>query len=273
MPRFFITGKYIVSPGSITITGEDVNHIKNVLRCKKGEILVLCDGNGIDFRVCIDSIEKGQVVTKILDASRNTREPPLETTLFQGIPKSDKMEYVIQKAVELGVKRIVPVITERTVFKANRNESLEKKKARWQRISLEAAKQCDRGIIPEIEEPVIFKEILKHFGGFEFVLVPYEEERQRTIKSFIEDINIKAAETGRINIKSFEGTESEGTERASIKRAGILIGPEGGFSEEEAGLAAKAGGVLVTLGPRILRTETAGLAVLAILMYELGDMG
>ncbi len=136
MSRFFITCKDIVTPGSITITGDGVNHIKNVLRHKKGDILVLCDGNGTDYRVSIESLEKGQVVTRIMDVSRNTMEPPVEVTLFQGIPKSDKMDYIIQKTVELGIKRIVPVITERTVFRPVRKDVMEKKKERWQRISL-----------------------------------------------------------------------------------------------------------------------------------------
>ena len=252
MSRFFITDKDNVSPGNITIAGEEVNHIKNVLRCKKGDILVLCDGNGTDFKVRIDSIKQGQIVTTVVDVSKNFMEPPIDITLFQGIPKGDKMEFIIQKTVELGVKKIVPVVTERTVLKLDCKEDREKKRTRWQKISLEAAKQCDRGIVPEIEVPISFKESLKYFDSFDFTLVPYENEEHKTIKSFIKEIK-----SGKINIKT----------------AGLFIGPEGGFSEEEVNLAVKSGGTLVTLGPRILRTETAGLVVLAILMYELGDMG
>ncbi|NSW91315.1 MAG: 16S rRNA (uracil(1498)-N(3))-methyltransferase [Firmicutes bacterium] len=180
MSRFFITDKNNIFSDSIIITGEDVNHIKNVLRCHVGDPLVLCDGNGTDFQVRIDSFRQGQITTKIVSISKNRTEPPFDIVLFQGIPKGDKMDYIVQKGVELGVKRIIPIMTERTVLKFNSEEDKKKKKTRWQKISLEAAKQCNRGVVPEIEVPIHFKESLEYLNNFDFTLIPYEKEKDRT---------------------------------------------------------------------------------------------
>lgn len=251
MSRFFVSNENIFED-SIIITGEDVNHIKNVLRYRIGDILVLSDGKGTDFQARIDRFEKGQIITKVGNISRSKTEPPLDIVLFQGIPKADKMDFIIQKNIEIGVKRIVPVVTERTVLRFNGEKDKIKKASRWQKIALEAAKQCNRGVIPKVDIPTSFKDTIKLAGDLDFILVPYEKEEHLTIKAFMD------------NIKS---------SKISIKKIGVFIGPEGGFSENEIADAINFGGDIVTLGPRILRTETAGLVVLAILMYELGDMG
>lgn len=248
MSKFFIDKNAINNElKSITITGEDVNHIKNVLRAVPGDIIVLCDQNGNDYFTSISIIEKEKIIANITDIVPNNTEPPVDITLFQGIPKSDKMDFIIQKCVELGVTKIVPVITERTIVKFNGTKDIESKTTRWQRICLEAAKQCNRGIVPFVEKPVKLYQSLETSGDYALNIIPYEKESSTGLKSLIQ---------------------------SSIKgKISIFIGPEGGFSEDEIKYALNKGVRPVTLGPRILRTETAGLAVLSMLMYQLGDMG
>ncbi len=251
MSRFFISDEDVFED-SIVIKGEDVNHIKNVLRCRVGDMLILSNGKGIDFQVRIDELQQEQIITKIENISKSKTEPPLDIILFQGIPKGDKMDFIIQKSVELGVKRIIPVITERTILRFNSEKDKAKKTLRWQKIALEAAKQCNRGIIPQVDIPMNFKDTMKLFGDMDFILIPYEREKYLKLGNFIEKIK---------------------TDGIEIKAVGLIIGPEGGFSEDEVDEAVNHSARSVTLGPRILRTETAGLVVLAILMYELGDIG
>jgi len=242
MPRFFVSEENIIDE-KIFISGEDVKHIRNVLRLERGDSLTLCDGKRRDYTVKIEGFESDKILTSIVKTEDNKSEPPVEVILFQGIPKSDKMDLIIQKSVELGVGRIYPVITERTIVKLGSQKDVENKLKRWQRISLEAAKQCGRGIIPEVKNPVYFKEALNLAGSTQLSLIPYEKETAKSLKQYLR--------AGNINSVS------------------IIIGPEGGFSEKEIELAAIEGLNVVTLGPRILRTETAGIAVLSILMYEL----
>ena len=249
MSRFFVNRTAIdENSGKIIITGDDVNHIKNVLRMAPGESIILCDCEGRDYNSKIDTISKDMVIAVIEDSVESITEPHVYITLFQGIPKSDKMDFVIQKSVELGVSCIVPVITERTVIKFDNERDKENKRTRWQRICLEAAKQCNRGIIPEVALPLKFAEAIKVSKSSDMSILPYEKETDIGIKSFL------------------------GSNR-SIKSASVFIGPEGGFSEKEALYSFNEGVQPVTLGSRILRTETAGIAVMAIIMYELGDMG
>lgn len=253
MSRFFVSpGSIDLNRGIITIEGEDVRHISNVLRAAPGDTLVLSDGSGMDYEAVIDRIDREYIITRIADTRPNYTEPPIEITLFQGLPKADKMEAIIQKCVELGVKRIVPVITARTVVKLKGAKDIASKTTRWKRIALEAAKQCDRGIVPEVEEPVEFLTALEKAGGCTLNLIPYEEEREGSLKRLL---------------REYGGSEITQREIA------ILIGPEGGFEPAEVEEAIKSGFCSVTLGPRILRTETAGMAVAAIIMYEIGDMG
>ncbi|HHW47176.1 MAG TPA: 16S rRNA (uracil(1498)-N(3))-methyltransferase [Clostridiaceae bacterium] len=246
MPKFFISEENITG-GKISITGEDVNHIRNVLRLERGDNLTLCDGKRKDYTVEIESFETGRILTNIVNVEENRSEPPVEAILFQGIPKSDKMDLIIQKSVELGIGKIYPVVTERTVVKLGTQKDIENKLKRWQRISLEAAKQCGRGIIPEVKNPVSFKEALALASSSQLGLLPYEKETAKSLKQYLRTGNV-------------------------INSVSIMIGPEGGFSDKEIEWAAIEGLNMVTLGPRILRTETAGIAVLSILMYELGDI-
>ncbi|HEY8348208.1 MAG TPA: 16S rRNA (uracil(1498)-N(3))-methyltransferase [Clostridiales bacterium] len=254
MARFFVkTDPADLDNGRITITGPDVNHITNVLRASKGDTLVLCDGAGTDYDVVIDQVSREKIGTVIMGKRASTTEPPVGITLFQGIPKADKMDYIIQKCVELGVRRIVPVLASRSVVRFGTARDAAAKTARWNRISLEAAKQCDRGIVPEVYDPVKFDEALELADGHGLKLFPYEEEKEGSLRKVLQEHRMAMM--------------------GSSPGIAVFIGPEGGFDPEEAEKAVKSGFKPVTLGPRILRTETAGIAVAAIVMYELGDMG
>lgn len=247
MARFFVSPEAVdKGSGLITVTGEDVNHIKNVLRLANGDMLEISDGAGNDYSVVIEKLEKDRIISVIKEVSQNRTEPPVEVILYQGIPKSDKMDLIIQKCVELGVGRVVPVITERTVVRFDGSRDVSAKTARWQKISLEASKQCGRGRIPIVAEPVRFGKALEEARGCELSIIPYEKESTRGLAGCLA--------------------------MGKYRSVAVFTGPEGGFTEDEIRKAELSGAIPVSLGPRILRTETAGLAVLSILMYELGDM-
>lgn len=278
MSRFFVNIKSVdLDNNRITITGEDVRHIRSVLRSEPGDALELSDGSGADYEVTIERIEKDSIITNIVSARPNKTEPPVSITLFQGIPKADKMEYIIQKCVELGVNRIVPVMTTRTVVKLDNVRDAAAKTTRWKRIALEAAKQCDRGTVPVVEEPVRLGEALRLAEACELRLLPYEEETEGNLRQQLEKLKQQRQEQGQGQaqrqgqLKSVQdGTES--CESGSANSIAVFIGPEGGFATAEVEKAVDSGFKSVSLGPRILRTETAGIAVITIIMYELGDM-
>ncbi|HHW00507.1 MAG TPA: 16S rRNA (uracil(1498)-N(3))-methyltransferase [Clostridiaceae bacterium] len=243
MPRFFVKPENILSD-SIIIDGDDVKHIKNVLRLRCNDIITLCDGMGTDFTARIEKFESNLIYADIIDRRENTTEPPIEVALFQGIPKSDKMDLIIQKSVELGVTRIVPVITDRTVVVLRTEKDKASKTNRWQRIAMEAAKQSNRGIIPIVDLPLDFNKALESAKEMQLGIIPYEKENEKSLKVVLKDF--------------------------SAKSIAVFIGPEGGFSQDEIDEAISAGMKPVSLGPRILRTETAGIAVLSVVMYEFG---
>lgn len=245
MPRFFVNPAN-VSETEIEITGSDVNHIKNVLRMNVGEEISLSDGCGTDYFGTISALNRESVTVHIENSWASYVELPAKITLFQGLPKADKMELIIQKAVELGACEIVPVITKRTIVKLDAKKET-KKLMRWQGISESAAKQSGRGIIPKVTSPVSFTEALEQAQAMDAVLIPYEKaEGMEQARNVIRCLKTK-------------------------KRIGVFIGPEGGFDESEIDKAAQYGAVPITLGRRILRTETAGLAALAVLMFELDE--
>jgi 16S rRNA (uracil1498-N3)-methyltransferase len=248
MSRFFVK-EALANDKIIKIAGEDFNHIKNVLRLRCGDNIIISNCNGYDFLSEIKNFEDSCVYTQVIEAYANTTEPPISITLYQGLPKSDKMDFVIQKSIELGVKRIVPVITERTIVRIEDKKSLDNKLNRWQRIALEAAKQCNRGTIPEILYPVGYEKAVKDSLEYGLSLIPYEKETSGNLKD---------------SLKVLQNT--------NLENIAVFIGPEGGFTEKEIEMAVKNKVQPVTLGPRILRTETAGIAILSILMYELGDV-
>ncbi len=246
MNRFFVENGLGISGESITITGEDVNHIKNVLRLKIGEEILVSDGRGRDYKCEISAFESDAVFANILDITDNFAELSTEVTLFQGYPKGDKFELIIQKTVELGVTRIVPVMTKRTIVKLD-DKKAAKKVERYNAIAESAAKQSGRGVIPEVTMPVTFAKALEMAKALDMNIIPYEEaEGVVYSKGVIKDVKGK-------------------------KSLGIFIGPEGGFAADEVEAAMEAGAKAITLGHRILRTETAGLAVMSIIMFKLEE--
>lgn len=231
---------------NITITGNDVNHIKNVLRLKCGEHVLVSNGNGTDYECSIEEIDSDTVTVRIVDVTKNAAELPVSITLFQGMPKSDKLELIIQKGVELGVKEIVPVITRRSVVKID-DKKAGKKLERYNSIAESAGKQSGRGIIPEVKEFMSFKQAIEYAKTLDMNIIPYEEA--------------KGMEYSREVVRDVKNHKS----------LGIFIGPEGGFTAEEVELAMSMGAKCITLGNRILRTETAGLAILSIIMFEIDN--
>ena len=245
MQRFFVEPHQIDEEAhQIHITGSDVNHISNVLRMKTGEELWISDGSKYEYRCTIESFEPDEVLLHIVYSQEPEYELPCRIYLFQGLPKADKMELIIQKAVELGAYEIIPVETKRCVVKLDGRKSA-KKTARWQQIAESAAKQSKRMLIPNVHEVLTFREALKDAESMDVRLVPYELARGMQ-------------ETKEI-LAGIEPGQS----------VGIFIGPEGGFEEKEIEAAIEGGAKPITLGRRILRTETAGLAILSVLMFQL----
>lgn len=241
MNRFFVD-KSAVKNSTIEITNnEDIKHISKVLRLRLGDQIEISDSNEFEYQTEITSMDTNIVEVKILDKQRFAREPKLRVSLFQSVPKHTKMEEIIQKTVELGIYEVIPVFSERTVV--SENEKFIKKIERWRKISSEAVKQCKRGIIPYVRKSLTFKKMLDALNGYDLVLIPYEDEEELTIKDVLR-------------------------ESANPERVALIIGPEGGFAQSEVKEVSERGGMAVTLGKTILRTETAGPAALAMLMYE-----
>lgn len=242
MPKFFVKDNQ-VKEDIIVIENEDVNHIKNVLRMKKDEELQVCViPKGINYKVKIDSIDKN-ITCKIIEKIEETTESNVDITIFQGVPKFEKMELIIQKNTEIGVKKIVPVMMERTVVKLN-SKDMSKKIERWNKIAEIAAKQSGRDIIPEITNIIKVKDIPEN--EFDIVLVAYENEKKTTLKEEL----LKLSKENKYKIA-------------------IVIGPEGGISENEITLLKEKKARFVSLGKRILRTETAGIVMASNILYEL----
>ncbi len=243
MHHFFVSPEQ-VGEKSITITGSDVNHIKHVLRMAPGEQITVSSGENKEYRCEIRSLSEEQVEAQIMWVQETGAELPSRLYLFQGLPKSDKMELIIQKAVELGVYEIVPTATRRTVVKLDKKKE-ESKRKRWQGIAESAAKQSKRNLIPQVTQVMSFREAVEYAAGLDVKLVPYELA---------------------------EGMDAARQVIGSIKpgqSVAVFIGPEGGFAPEEIDYAVEHGFRPITLGRRILRTETAGMTVLSILMYHL----
>ena len=238
MPRFFIDG---AADGRAYIAGADALHIAKALRMRPGEALTLCDGKGTDFEGVLKTVTDRQVTVRITASRPSQAEPTLAVTLYQGLPKGDKMDWIVQKAVELGVTAVVPVATRRSV--ARLEGKADKKQERWQRIAAEAAGQCGRGMLPSVERPLSWSQALSCLSG-EPALVFYEGGG-RPLRELV---------------------------TPSTRRLSVFVGPEGGFDPEEIDAIRRQGGGVATLGPRILRCETAPLAALTLLMHLSGNM-
>ena len=245
MHHFFVNPEQ-VEDGLIRITGSDVNHIKNVLRIRQGEEMLVSDGTGRDYLCQAEKIAGQEVTVRILETEEEGRELPSRIWLFQGLPKSDKMEFIIQKAVELGAAGIVPVSTRNTVVRLDQKKE-EAKVKRWQAIAESAAKQSKRSLVPRVSGIMTLKEAFDYVEsqGFSVRLIPYEHEA------------------------GMDGTKTELDAAGPGQDIAVFIGPEGGFDEREIELALSKGVRPISLGRRILRTETAGLALLSVLMMRL----
>ena len=245
MPRFFIKENQIQN-NKITIIGEDVNHIKNVIRKQIGDIIEICNqDNEQSYKCEIEKIEEKQITTKIIEELKS-QESNIKVDIYQGLPKAEKMELIIQKSVELGANAIIPVNMKRCVVKLD-SKSEEKKIERWQKISESAAKQCGRNNIPEVKHLVNIKDICNKIKDYDAMIVAYENEKENTLKQELTKLKNKQK-----NLK-----------------IGIVIGPEGGLEENDVKLLKESGAEIITLGHRILRTETVALNMISIIMYEL----
>ena len=248
MRRFFTEPQNI--SGDIAQIFEDSRHIEKVLRMSCGDRLLVFDGSGFEYVAELISIEKNLCKAKILEKTQSLSEPHIEITLFQGLPKSGKMETIIQKSVELGVFEIVPVMMERCVTKIANKAAGEEKAKRWNKISVEAAKQCGRGRIPKVCEPVSFEEAVQMMQKFDMPIMPYEV----------------LGHQGKQGLKELLASDKD------AKTFGIMIGPEGGFSDVEAELAMSRGVNAVGLGRRILRTETVSGALIPMIMFDRNEI-
>lgn len=245
MSRFFVDPAAVQGRYIIIDDRNELHHMRRVLRLAPGDELDISDKTSFEYRTRIESLGEDEARLLILDKQKFAREPRLKITLYQGIPKGSKMDEIIQRSVELGVLTIAPVFMERTVVVDRGN--FGKKLARWQKISAEAVKQCRRGLVPQVSEPQDFAALLDELSNYDLVVFPYENEENYTLKDLL---------------------RQEAAGRA-IKTVAVLIGPEGGFSEKEAQMLADRGVAGVSLGRTILRTETAGPAAIAMIMYEL----
>lgn len=247
MDRFFIKKKNInIENNTCIIEGEDVKHISKVLRCKIGDKLEVCDNDNNEYICEIVDIDKSIVTLDILKKVNIKRESDLKVKLYQGLPKGPKMEIILQKLTEIGVDEIILVQTKRSVVNVS-DKKEDKKIERWERIIYEAAKQSKRGKIPKLRGILDFKEALEDMKKNDLNIAPYENERTKSIKEAIKGVD--------------------------INNVGIFVGPEGGFEENEIRSIESIKGQSVSLGPRILRTETASVVASSIVLYELSDIG
>lgn len=240
MHKFFV-GDNQINNEKIIINNEDYNHIANVLRMKKGEFILITNKESKETFNCeIDEINSNEVICNILNKENKEIELNVNIDLFQGLPKADKMEYIIQKCVELGVHKIVPVNMKYCIAKI---KDEEKKNLRWNKISEVASKQSKRNIIPKIEKSISISTLCSEIENYDLVIVAYENEENITLKDVLKG-------------------------NSKIKNIAVIVGPEGGISTDEIEKLKERGAKIVSLGNRILRTETAPIAILSMMVYE-----
>lgn len=250
MSKFFVSDNQIEN-NKIVIKGEDVNHIKNVLRINIGDSIQICDKDTSDNFLCvIENFEKETIICNIKKKQESKTESNVYINIFQGIPKAEKMEFVIQKSTELGVCEITPVVMKRCIVKLVGKD--EKKKIdRWQKIAEVAAKQSGRDFIPIVNNCINICNLCEKIKNYDIVIVAYEKENENSIKNELNKLKNKSKKDLKI---------------------GVVIGPEGGIEPSEIELLKQNGAKVVTLGKRILRTETVALTLASIIMYDLGDL-
>jgi len=245
MPKFFIKNNQIIE-NKINLIGEDVKHIANVLRMKINDEIEICNMDTSDNFLCkIKEISKENIKCEIINKIENNTELNTEITIFQGLPKAEKMEIIIQKCTEIGAKEFIPIEMERCVVKLDaKNEA--KKIERWQKIAEASAKQSGRNVIPEIKNVINLKKVCNLIEKYDIVLVAYEKEEKNTLKNELDKLK-----------------------DISFLKIGVIIGPEGGIEQSEVELLKSHGAKVITLGKRILRTETVGIYLTSIISYEL----
>lgn len=243
MQRYFISPSQIDS-SQIRLTGEEVHHIKNVMRSHPGDSFICCDGLGTDYLVKIQEISAKEILCQIVDTTPSQGEPRTKVTIAQSLPKGDKLEWILQKGTEIGAVRFLPFTSERTVVKIDARKA-EKKRERWERIVKEAAEQAHRGTIPEVTPPLSWQELLKQVELAETAWIAYEKGGDSLAQSLAQ---------------------------SAADEILLIIGPEGGFTQAEVEQAQTAGATPITLGPRILRTETAPLTALSCILFARQDI-
>lgn len=245
MHRFFVDKEQIVDD-KIEIIGTDVKHIKDVLRLRIDEEVEI-SSEGFTYTCKIGSLEKSKITVSILDKIKGSNEPPMDLILYQGLAKGSKMDLIIQKGTEVGITEFYPLATNRSIVKIKDIKKEQSKVERWNSITDGAAKQSKRDVIPQVKNIITFDEMIELLKDEENIIVPYEDEKANTIKKDLQNIK-----DGKIH---------------------LIIGPEGGFESSEIEKLKLIDAKIVTLGPRILRTETAGIVAASIILYELGDLG
>lgn len=245
MHRFFVEKEQILDT-TIEILGSDVKHIKDVIKLKLEENIEV-SSNGITYLCEIYSIAKDKIIVTIIDRKQGTNEPPVDLVLYQGLAKGSKMDIIIQKGTEVGIKEFYPVATHRSIVKIKDIKKEQSKVERWNNIAGEAAKQSKRDYLPKVQNIISFDEMIFLLKDEKNIIVPYEDEKANSMKNELQGID-----DGKIH---------------------VIIGPEGGFEIDEIEKLKSIDAKIVTLGPRILRTETAGIVAATIVLYELGDLG
>jgi len=248
MHRFFIKGSYTTGD-ELQITGDDYHHIANSLRLLSGDRVILSNGKGDEYLAKIDLIENSRIICEVIEVRDADSEPNLQVFLAQGLPKKSKLDLIVEKCTELGFVGLYPLETERTIVQYSGSKK-ERKRERWQRVAEAAAKQSGRAKIPEIYDFKTLNDLITIFANFDRVFLCWEEANNYNIKQLLAERPLLGSE-----------------------KILLIIGPEGGLSEQEAEQIKNADGEVVGLGPRILRTETAGMAALTCLLYENGDLG
>ncbi|MET3208913.1 UNVERIFIED_CONTAM: 16S rRNA (uracil1498-N3)-methyltransferase [Paenibacillus sp. PvR008] len=252
MQRYFIPAEQFLED-HVIVAGEDARHIAKVMRGRSGDKIIVSDGVSREALAALDTIEQDHVTATIIEPLEMTSEPHVQVTIAQSLPKGDKMETVMQKCTEIGATGFVPFLSERTVVQYDAKKE-GKRLERWRKIVKEAAEQSHRNRIPEISAPMTWKELLASFSQYDLICYCYEKEQGRQLRDVIQPL-------------------AEQWTSADKPRVLLVVGPEGGFSEAESLEAEHAGAQSTGLGKRILRAETAGMAALACILYESGEMG
>ncbi|HHZ17592.1 MAG TPA: 16S rRNA (uracil(1498)-N(3))-methyltransferase [Clostridia bacterium] len=277
MHRFFVP-KEAINNGKVLIQGQEFAHLSRVLRLTIGDVVAVFDGVGHEYAGRITALRKNEALVEVQEKPAPSKESPLELWLVQGIPKGEKMELIIQKATELGVRGIIPLKTARCVVKL---KGKEERRQRWQKIAVEAAKQCGRAFVPEVVTPCSIGEFLERLPQKRHFFVPWEEGGV-SFKEVLMGQNTTRQEAIGQDLTGQDSIGQKATVQNEQKATGrevfaapvyLVIGPEGGLAAEEVDRMKEYGAIPVTLGPRILRTETASLVSIALVMFAWGDLG